>query len=105
MRTPGMLFQESPDGNISNLYNFQLANKTNKPISVKIITNTAGASVKMIGTLNTLPPAEVSKGSLFIYLPKDKLHDHKTEVNITILQGQKVVASTRTNFMGPVTFK
>lgn len=105
MRTPGMLFQESPDGNISNLYNFQLANKTNKPISVKMITNTAGASVKMIGTLNTLPPAEVSKGSFFIYLPKDKLHDHKTVVNITILQGQKVVASTRTNFIGPVTFK
>jgi len=105
MRTPGMLFQENPDGQISNLYNFQLANKTNKPIQIKMITKTEGATIKIIGALNLLPASEVSKGSFFIYLPKDKLEDRKTEVNLTIMQGQKVLTSTSTNFMGPITFK
>jgi polyferredoxin len=105
MRTPGMLFQETPDGQISNLYNFQLANKTNTSIKIKMSTKTEGATIKIIGSLNTLPAAEVSKGSFFIYLPKDKLEDRKTEVNITIMQGHKVLTSTTTNFMGPITFK
>jgi len=105
MRTPGLLFQESPDGKISNLYNFQLANKTNKPIPVKMVTTTKGASIKMIGTLALLPEAEVSKGSFFIYLPKSKLTDRKTEVNISIMQGDKILTSTTTNFLGPITFK
>ena len=105
MRTPGMLFQENPDGQISNLYNFQLANKTNKPIQIKMITKTEGATIKIIGAMNLLPEAEVSKGSFFIYLPKDKLDDTKTEVNITIMQGKKILTSMNTNFMGPITFK
>jgi polyferredoxin len=105
MRTPGMLFQETPDGQISNLYNFQLANKTNTSIKIKMSTKTEGATIKIIGSLNTLPAAEVSKGSFFIYLPKDKLEDRKTEVNITIMQGRKVLTSTTTHFMGPITFK
>ena len=70
-----------------------------------MITKTEGATIKIIGALNLLPEAEVSKGSFFIYLPKDKLDDTKTEVNITIMQGQKVLTSTSTNFMGPITFK
>jgi cytochrome c oxidase accessory protein FixG len=105
MRTPGMLFQETPDGQISNLYNFQLANKTNKPIQIKMITKTEGATINIIGALNLLPEAKVSKGSFFIYLPKDKLDNRKTEVNITIMQGRRVLTSTVTNFMGPITFK
>jgi cytochrome c oxidase accessory protein FixG len=105
MRTPGMLFQETPDGQISNLYNFQLANKTNTSIKIKMSTKTEGATIKIIGSLNTLLAAEVSKGSFFIYLPKDKLEDRNTEVNITIMQGRKVLTSTTTNFMGPITFK
>jgi hypothetical protein len=70
-----------------------------------MITKTEGATIKIIGSLNTLPSAEVSKGSFFIYLPKDKLEDRKTEVNITIIRGRKVLTSTTTHFMGPITFK
>ncbi|MDP4912848.1 MAG: hypothetical protein NWR46_00515, partial [Saprospiraceae bacterium] len=80
-------------------------NNPNKPIKIKMITKTEGATIKMIGTLNLLPAAEVSKGSFFIYLPKDKLDDRKTEVNITIMQDQKILTSMNTNFMGPITFK
>jgi cytochrome c oxidase accessory protein FixG len=105
MRTPGMLFQETSDGYISNLYNYQMANKTNKPMTVRLITTTDGASIKMIGNNNILPQAGVSKGSFFVYLPKDKITDRKTKVNITIIQGQEVVASTTTNFMGPIVIK
>jgi polyferredoxin len=105
MRTPGMLFQETSDGYISNLYNYQMANKTNKPMTVRVITTTDGASIKMIGNNNILPQAGVSKGSFFVYLPKDMITGRKTKVNITILQGQEVVASTTTNFMGPIVIK
>ena len=70
-----------------------------------MITKTEGATIKIIGDLSLLPEAEVSKGSFFIYLPKDKLDDRKTEINLTIMQGQKVLTSTSTNFMGPITFK
>ena len=66
---------------------------------------TEGATIKIIGDLSLLPEAEVSKGSFFIYLPKDKLDDRKTEVNLTIMQGKKILTSTSTNFMGPITFK
>jgi cytochrome c oxidase accessory protein FixG len=105
MRTPGMLYQERPDGNISNLYNFQIANKTNKPIRITMISNTKYASVDMIGTLTLLKQAEISKGSFFIYIPKNQLKETKTKVNLSILQGDKIIASTTTNFLGPITFK
>jgi hypothetical protein len=55
--------------------------------------------------LNLLPASEVSKGSFFIYLPKDKLDERKTQVNITIMQGRKILTSMNTNFLGPITFK
>lgn len=105
LRTPGMLFQETNDGKISNLYNFQIVNKTNKPIQVSLKTNNKGATIKLIGELPLIPEAEVSKGSFFIYMDKAFLKDRKTVINISVMHGEKELAKTSTIFLGSNTLK
>ncbi len=46
MRTPGVMYQERPDGRVSNLYNIKLINKSNREIPMELkVLNADGSQV------------------------------------------------------------
>jgi cytochrome c oxidase accessory protein FixG len=103
LRTPGMLFQTLPNGNISNLYNFELVNKTFNNISVEAISKTKGVSIKIIGNDNhfLIKKQEILKGALFVEIPQNEIKSAKTNIEIDFVSNGKVIEKVKTNFLGP----
>ncbi len=102
IRTPGLLYQKTPDGYISNLYNIQLINKTitNYPIEIKLMDDYQGR-IHLIGQLNNLEKHGITEGEFFIELPRNSLHGLKNKVKVGIFSGDNLLEVISVQFMGP----
>ncbi|MCC6540873.1 MAG: 4Fe-4S dicluster domain-containing protein, partial [Flavobacteriales bacterium] len=103
LRTPGMLFQERPDGRISNLYAIKLVNKTQRDLPVRLELLDLEGEIQLVGRPIELKPGELAQGELFIILPKDQLDGMKTKVVVGVYSGDKMVDKVKTSFVGPAT--
>lgn len=102
LRTPGMLYQEPTEGIISNLYNYQLINKTADEFEVSFeCTNLDNVVFEWVGAPGRTKKNGNSEGALFIKIPKEDLKDRKTTLKINVMNGDKVVDDLKTNFLGP----
>jgi len=104
MRTPGILYQERGTDSISNLYNIKMVNKTVKPIPLTIRVEDDKGKIEIIGR-NFISVQEEGQGSgsFFVVLPKQMIHQRKTEIRLGLYEGDKKIAVVKTNFLGPVT--
>jgi cytochrome c oxidase accessory protein FixG len=104
LRVPGQLYQETPEGNISNLYNIQVINKTFEDISLKInIINQPDASISKVGDAALMVPSNgMVKGVYFVEIPKDQILNTKTSITIGVYRDQELLEKVSTNFLGPV---
>lgn len=102
LRTPGMLFQEQEDGYISNLYNFQLINKTTEDFTdLEFKLASPEGRVKMVGSLTKAPKQAMAEGAFFIEIREADLVNRKNKIRIEVYQGDKLVDQAKTNFLGP----
>ncbi len=102
LRTPGMLYQKVDDKHISNLYNYEVINKTKKEMPLMLRLATSGGSIRVIGALKTAKPGEVVKGAMFIDMETKALDSRKTKLKIEVVSNGKVIDKVTTNFLGPV---
>jgi cytochrome c oxidase accessory protein FixG len=103
LRTPGMLYQETEDGQISNLYNYQLINKTNEDITnVELKLVDIEGEISIIGALQDVPAQKVGEGAMFIKIDPDVLQDRKTTVRVEVYSNGELIDEAKTNFLGPV---
>lgn len=104
LRTPGMLFQEVDETYISNLYNYQVINKTLDDISAlefRLISPIG--RIKLVGdSIPTANKQSMSEGAFFIEMEKDQLESYKTKLSIEIWSNGKLIDKTNTNFLGPM---
>ena len=102
LRTPGMLFQKVDEDNISNLYNYQIINKTQEtfPIEFKLVSDYGG--IRMIGQPPQAKESGVTEGALFIDMPTAELTGRKTRVKVEVYSGDKLIDVISTTFLGPV---
>ena len=103
LRTPGMLFQKVGENHISNLYNFDLINKTTielENIEIRLIE--PDGKIKLVGQIPDIEPLEIAKGSFFVELHKDSTAGRKTKINIGIYSNDKLIEKMNTNFLGPI---
>ena len=101
LRTPGMLYQKVDETHISNLYNYQIFNKTNKELSLELRLETSGGRIKLVGQSPVAPKSGMAEGAFFIEMEKDKLNGRKNELIIKIYSGDKLMDEVSTNFFGP----
>lgn len=101
LRTPGILFQKVDETHLSNLYNFQVINKTKEefPVQFKVITE--GAVLKPVGNIPNTKPTDKIEGAFFIEMEKEKLTGRKTQIVIEVYSGEKLLDRVKTNFLGP----
>ncbi len=104
LRTPGMLFQKVDDTHLSNLYNFQIINKTTKEIpNIEFKLKSSGGRISLVGS--GVPPVKKESmvdGAFFIEMEKDKLNGHKTKLFIEVWSDGKLIDRAKTNFLGPI---
>jgi polyferredoxin len=100
LRTPGMLYQEVDENTWSNLYNYQIINKTGDDVEITFELVGDG-DIKLIGQVPTATATEVTEGALFIELPKAAVTGHKNTIRMKVIADGEVINEVRTNFLGP----
>jgi polyferredoxin len=103
LRTPGMMFQENPDGSISNLYNFKVNNKTHKDLSIYFKVKDVPAKIKIVGMDSIICKKEgAAQGSMFIYIDAKDLEKRSTKLKIEVYSDNRLLETVKTSFLGPV---
>ncbi|MFC7666955.1 cytochrome c oxidase accessory protein CcoG [Hymenobacter humi] len=104
LRTPGQLFQKTAHGTITNLYNVSIINKTNRPYPITLkVLEPAGGTISLVGTNGLKLPAQgITEGVFFAELPKSALHATNQKIRIGIFSQGRLIAETKTKFLGPV---
>ena len=102
LRTPGTLYYENTPGEIKNLYNYQLNNKTSTSQEVKFEIKGIDAQVEYIGSQPKTEPNQTSEGAIFIIIDADDLKSRRTNLRIDVLSDDEILDQTSTTFYGPV---
>lgn len=102
LRTPGQLYQEQENNQLSNLYNFKLLNKTYNRKEIKLVPENFKGSIKIVGnTALSVQEEGFLSGSLFIYIDKNEIRNRKTPLKIGVWEGDKKIKTVKTTFLGP----
>ena len=102
LRTPGQLYQEQPNNQISNLYNYKLLNKTFKNKEVTFRPENFEGRISLVGeTRLTIPKDSYATGSMFIYMDNKQITKRKTQLKIAVYEGDEKIRTITTSFLGP----
>ncbi len=104
LRVPGQLYQQNPDGTISNLYNVQLVNKTfdEKEIQLSLNSEYSEAKIELVGETDLmLKPQETSEGVFFIKIPAEELKGMKSKISVEIYVENELITREETTFISP----
>jgi cytochrome c oxidase accessory protein FixG len=102
MRGAGMLYQEQPGGKISNIYNADIINKTNKSQEITITPEDPSISIKYIQAPVSMGKGGETKPVFFIIIPASEIHAAKTMVRLQLISNNKIIQTVSTTFVGPV---
>ena len=104
LRTGGLLSQENADGTISNLYNYQLINKTNDTYQMefRMLEPASGTFEIVGGKTPTVEKNNKTEGALFIKIPKESLEGGKNKILVGVYSNGKLVTKVQTTFFGPM---
>ena len=101
LRTPGILFQKVDDQHLSNLYNYQVINKTKSSFPLEFKVATKGAVLKPVGHIPDSKPTDKIEGAFFIEMERDKLKGRNPPIIIEVYAKGKLLDHAKTNFLGP----
>ncbi|MFA4923126.1 MAG: cytochrome c oxidase accessory protein CcoG [Ignavibacteriaceae bacterium] len=104
LRTPGMLYQDQPDNKISNLYNFNIVNKTFNSISVTLKIKNLDAEIKLLSSDLNLNPIQVEEGKFMIVADKKVFSKLNTAIFIGVFRNGKEISSFKTSFLSNMKF-
>lgn len=98
LRASGTTFQTRPDGSISNLYNAELINKTNKDIKFGFKSVSETDKIVFIQAPKTLPKEGTTNITFFLIKQPQTIIDYKTEVEFEIIVDKKIIGTAKTSF-------
>jgi len=101
LRAPGMLYQEQPDGRISNLYNIKLLNKTTSGLDVKLKLLSHEGEITIIGEQIILKEQSMGESVFFVYLKKENLSRPDEMIKIGIFEGDRLIEEINSTFLSP----
>ena len=103
LRTPGVMFQKTEAGLISNLYNIQVINKTGQEYDIELKLTSHEGNIRSVGTGLHVNPRDMAKGAMFVDIAAEHLDGNKNKIIIEVWAGDKMLDKVKTNFPGPLT--
>jgi len=101
LRYGGLLYQELPEGKISNLYHAEIINKSHFNQDITLVPENPAYTIKFIQAPGRIKPGQAANTVFFIIIPKNILLDYTTRVPLRIMGNHQYVTKTFTNFLGP----
>ena len=106
LRAKGMLYQEQPNDQLSNLFTIKLVNKTREELPVELkVENFKDYKIQLIGKDIEVKPEAVSMGEFFVFLNKKDIVDRKVKLEIGVYSNGKKIKTVKTNCLSPIKFK
>lgn len=105
LRLPGQLYEHKGE-NISNVYTYKIVNKTTKDFNdVYFKLKTPKGVVKVVGNPHfKVPKAGIAQGTLFVEINEALLKDDKTKILLEVYDGDRLIETESSSFLGPRTF-
>ena len=102
LRTSGQLYQEQPNNEMSNLYNYKALNKTFKNKEIVLKPENFQGRIELVGEKQLLVPKDGTiAGTMFIYLSKKDVTKRKTQLKIGVYENGERLTTISTSFLGP----
>ncbi|WKN41136.1 cytochrome c oxidase accessory protein CcoG [Tunicatimonas pelagia] len=102
LRTPGMMYQEQDNGQISNLYNIKIINKTNEDLSIHLRLMDERGELRMVGQeYLELAQQGTAQSAVFVILNRDDIQQMKTDIKVGVYAGDELLETVETSFLGP----
>jgi cytochrome c oxidase accessory protein FixG len=102
IRTAGMLYQERGQDSVSNLYRIKLVNKTTSDIPLTLKLEKAPGHLETVGQPQIHIKAEgQGEGTFFVVLPRTAIEKRKSVLTIGLYQGDQLITTKQTTFLGP----
>lgn len=102
LRAPGLLFTQTADGQIENLYTLKLVNKTMRNLPVQLRLENEVGQLEVMGVKELIVPAgELKETSILISMPKAALDGATTKLRVSVYSGDKKMQTVKTIFTGP----
>ncbi|OSY87990.1 cytochrome C oxidase [Tenacibaculum holothuriorum] len=107
LRLPGQLYQHKEDGIISNIFTFKVINKTTeeiKDVHYELLSH-KGKIETVTHQDFVVPKQGLAEGTLFIELHQSEMKGEKVTLRIGVFSGDKLIETTKTNFLGPRSYR
>ena len=103
LKIPGSLYEKSEEGVITNMYNFQVINKTSEEFEVSFKLEYPESVLRTIGDETPMIPANgQGEGILLIDIPADQLLSRKTNLVVDVYSNGVIIDNAKTTFLGPL---
>jgi len=100
-RTPGMFYQDRPDGRVSNVYDVKVLNKTFEKVPVSFTLEGAVGDIELMGGVLAAEPQGIAESKLLILLRPGQLTGLSTPLTIGVFADGKKLNTIHTSFLGP----
>lgn len=103
LRAGGTLYQlREKEKEVSNLYNAELINKTNKSLKFEIIPDDPATKIQYIQKQDSIAYGGVAKLTFFVIMPQRKLKKYKSDIGFKLVSNGKVLDRFETTFIAPI---
>lgn len=102
LREPGRLYNELPDGRLSNFYSVKIINKTFAPMPIDVrLESPVEGELTYLGTLDPVPPQGIHEGRLYVALPDNLLQPGRNAVVFSLWSGDTLIHRVESSFLAP----
>ena len=101
LRTPGLMFQRTDDGNITNLYNIKIVNKTQDKQQIKLKLKSPKGTIKIIGGDMNVPEQGLFESAFFVEIPEETIFMARLPIYLEVYSGEELIEEIRSSFLGP----
>jgi len=101
LRARGSMYQEYGADSLSNIYNYNLVNKTSEVLHIQFKIESIPGRIQYVGDNKPVEVGEVGKGTFLIVLPTKELHSSQTSIVIGMYMDGKLIDTYTTSFVGP----
>lgn len=101
LRAPGALFQQTPEGKISNLYLLKLTNKTHTDKQIDLKLENIQGTLTVLGNQLLLPAEKQTEASVLVEVAPARLNSGTTPLVVRVYSAGKPIDKISTIFIGP----
>lgn len=102
IRARGTSYTMNDDGTLTNLFNYNVLNKTSEPMPIHFVLEDERAELQLVGKEIVAEVGQNTEGALFIRMPESELNDYKEKMRIGVYSGDRLIETVKVTFMGPI---